>query len=61
MTALLDVLKSIKPVPPTLPEHEQPDEDYSFCNYLAGIMKDIPRSQKLQLQAKIINMVIENL
>lgn len=57
-TALLDVSKSSKPVSPALPEHGQSDEDHRFCNYLEGIMKDIPKSRKLQLQAKIINMVI---
>lgn len=51
----------MKPVPPALPEPIQPDEDYSFCNYLANIMKDIPRTQKLKLQAKMISMVLEDL
>lgn len=34
VTALLDVLKSGKPVP----ELEQFNENYRFCNYLVGII-----------------------
>ncbi|VVC26225.1 MADF domain [Cinara cedri] len=41
---LLDVLKSSKPVPPSPSEPEQVNEDYRFCNYMVGIMRNIPRS-----------------
>jgi len=37
------------------------NEDEKFSSYLAGIMTDIPRKQKIILQAKVIAMVVEEL
>lgn len=59
MASLLQELKRSRPLPPAAPS--EPDEDLTFLSYLAGLMSDISRSSKLQLQGKIINMVIDHL
>jgi len=65
MGCLIDELKHNRPIIPTKPEVYTPElptiEDDKFSSYLAGIMLEIPRSQKIILQGKIIAMVIEKL
>jgi len=65
MGCLIDELKHNRPMIPTEPKVYAPEfqttEDDKFSSYLAGIMLEIPRSQKIILQGKIIAMVIEEL
>jgi len=48
--------KNSKPVPPTTPEPAKLNGYKEFCSYLARLMVNMPRNEKLRLQCRLINM-----
>lgn len=51
MTALIEELKSSRPIPPSI-QWSILDEDDKFGAYLAGLMRDLPNFKKLYYKAK---------
>lgn len=64
MSALLDELKNSRPIPPlpiTINQPNDDDDDDRFSCYLASLMRNIPKRHKIILQGKIIAMVINEM